>query len=103
MNLVEAYQFPGVLVSTDINTTSKLLNMPARKRIFYAYDAAEHSRAGYNYVDLVRLYRNPALEVWARSIDHKKLLESNWNLNHVPVMENFNLERLLETSGSNNR
>jgi hypothetical protein len=96
MNLVEAFQFPGVLVSTDINTTSKLLNMPAKKRVFYCYDAAEHQRANYSYTDLLNIYRAPGVLYLARSIDHANLLKNNWNMDNVGIMENFNLEALIE-------
>jgi hypothetical protein len=96
MGLLEAYSYPGTLVATDINLAAKLLAMPCKRRIFYCFDAAEHSRARYSYTDLLKIYMAPNLELWARSEDHRNLLANNWNRADVKVMENFNMERFLE-------
>jgi hypothetical protein len=96
MGLLEAYSYPGALIATDINLAAKLLAMPCNRRIFYCYDAAEHTRARYLYTDVLKIYRAPNLELWARSEDHRNLLANNWNRADVNIMENFNLEKVLE-------
>jgi hypothetical protein len=95
MNIMEAFNFDGVMIATDLSTAAKMLNMPGpKRRIFYTYDL-EWLRFNpkRSFEELAMLYRSPRLELWARSESHKKIIENNFN-REVNILEEFNFSRL---------
>lgn len=94
MNFAEIYGFEGTLITTTAYQTYQTEKyIGPQRRIFYSYDVewVRHRKnlpvEFYNQV-----YRNT--EVWARSEDHKKLIENCFNI-EVKVNEDFNLEKFL--------
>ncbi len=96
MQMYEIFNYDGVLISTDLNTTNKVINAfsPA-KRIFYIWDLEWLRLPKKNFSYIKDVYRNKNIKLIARSQEHKKAIENSWNRKVEGVVENFNYEQLL--------
>lgn len=97
MQLVEAYSFQGTVIATDLDGVAKLINMPGpSKKFYYTWDLEWLRNKGQQYEHLVMLYRHPEIEVVARSLSHKRILENNFNLKDIKISEDFDLKVFLQ-------
>jgi hypothetical protein len=93
MNVSEAFGMDSPLISTSIETTKISSNcLRATKRFFYVFDL-EWTMGDYNIDDLFRVYKNPDIELIARSQDHAKIIKQCWK-EPIAVIENFNYEQI---------
>lgn len=96
MNVNEAWDFNGVVIATSITSAEKLLQLPGRKRRFlYVWDLEwlRMPERGVKY--FASIYRNPRIELIARSVNHATIINDIWNRQPVGVVEDFNVEALL--------
>jgi hypothetical protein len=97
MHINEVWGFDGQVIATNINTASKLVRSPGpSKKIFYCWDLDWLRIQQKQYEQLHSIYSNPQLQLVARSVDHQKLLVDLWGAKNVPVIEDFELPRLIE-------
>lgn len=96
MNISEIFDYDGTLITTDINSAVQSINLPGPKRkIFYSYDL-DWLRRDRNYQQLQPIYNHPALELWARSEDHKRLIELTFNCKVKNVLEECKIDQIYE-------
>lgn len=96
--MVDLYNWEGIGISTDINTTMYLLkSVGPKRRIFYVQDL-EWLRYPQrkSYESLASIYRHPSLELWTRSASHKRFIENNFNVAVRGVCEDFDYRVLLD-------
>lgn len=74
----DAYGFTGVLVATSFVTAAKSLKTPAARRIFWLPDL-EWMRRTDSFAAWAKVYRDPCLELVARSESHRLAVERAWN------------------------
>lgn len=100
MNATESFDFRGIVVATNLFGASNLLGSPgATRRIFYVQDFEWGQQDGPSFEDCEAIYRDPRLELVARSTEHGEVLRGVWNRPVLGVVESFNVEafaRLLE-------
>ncbi len=88
---IDAIGFDGPLIATDLATLSRILPFCTPNPKFLFVNDLEWLRyPGHAYNDFAPLYRNPAIEIIARSNDHKRIIESAWNVQVAKVVENYN-------------
>ncbi len=94
MNISEIHVYGGLLISTTLNNTVLSLKVPSKlKRAFVVWDA-EWKRKSMNFLDAVKVYRDPRLILVARSQDMAKAIENYCNRKPEIIMENFNFSEL---------
>jgi len=97
MQIAEAWGFEGILISTDLQSTQKMLVMPsAEKKIFYIWDLEWTRGQVNNYHAMAEIYQNEDLTLIARSEEHKKAIEDAWNRPVRQINSDFDLEQVLE-------
>lgn len=95
MFYTQAYGFDGPIIATDLNTAGKLIQMPTPFQKYFFINDLEWIRFPQkNYYELEEIYRNPQLTLLARCEDHKKLIESCWNVKIHRIIENYNFFQL---------
>lgn len=93
MNLVYAYGFNGVLISTDIYTTLVMNNcLRATKKYFYVWDI-EYLYHHFGFVDLQKTYNNPNIELIARNKFRQNVISKTWKKPSL-IIEDFNYANL---------
>ena len=99
MSLNEIWNFNGLLVSTNINTTLALNKCFApSKKSFYVWDLEWMRPAmGQNieFERVVQAFSDESIDLVARSKDHAKAIENYSNRNVKHIVENFNIEKLM--------
>jgi len=99
MAATEVWNFGGVLISTDINTTLTLKKCFApKKKIFYVWDLEwMRNRMGQtkSFEVLIQAFSDEKIELVARSKDHAKAIENLSNRKVKSIVENFNIEKLM--------
>lgn len=99
MSLNEIWNFNGVLISTDINTTLALKKCFAPlKKIFYVWDLEWMRPAiGQNieFERVIQAFSDESIDLVARSKDHAKAIENYSNRKVKHIVENFNIEKLM--------
>ena len=94
-NMTEVYGFDGVLVTTTVQQTFQTLNFPRpSKRVFYVNDIEWVRHHGLSYEYYQHVFRSKIRKV-ARSEEHAYIIKNCFNIGHVDVNPNFNLEELL--------
>jgi hypothetical protein len=84
-----AWKFDGTILATNIQDALFISKLPqAKRKILMAYDLAHYGHARLPYEICLQGYRNPHLEVWARSESHRAALETCFNIN-VNVCKDF--------------
>lgn len=79
MHIMEGHGYDGIVIATDLSTAQKALRFSAaQRRLFWCYDL-EWMRQQQGFPDLVAIYRNPKLELFARCEDHARLIAQCWN------------------------
>lgn len=74
-----AWGFDGILISTDIQTTSVLSQcLRAKKKLFYVYDLEWFYHKNIHYNTLSQVYQNPEIDLIARTSQHFDILKKCW-------------------------
>lgn len=94
MNLSEAYNYNGILVATDANSASRIIEFPGTvNRFFYVWDFEWLRLNNKNFEDLKTIYDNNKLPLIARSKTHFNLLKKIWK-EPIGVVEDANISEL---------
>lgn len=94
MNLSEAYDYNGVLIATDINSASRILEYPgATKKFFYLWDLDWVKLQQKKYEHLAQVYKNKNLELIVRSKTHFNFVKNLWK-EPVGIVEDCNISKL---------
>jgi hypothetical protein len=103
MNLNEAWEYDGLIISTSLSTAEKSLLFPgARRRLFYVWDM-EWMRVGDGDFDYFQsIYGNPKLDLIARSDTYAKIIERCWNRPVKAVVENCDVGELIRYGQTKN-
>ncbi len=101
MNVNEAWDFNGTVVATSLSTAEKLLTFPGKKRrLLYVYDLEWLRPPEREFGWYESIYRNPRIELIARSESHALIIENTWSRRPIGVVEDFNIKKLI-TYGQN--
>ena len=93
LQIREIWGFDGVAISTNLDTTQRLLATPTTsKKFFYVWDL-EWLTLQINYKALANIYLNPEIELIARSQSHANIISKVWRA-PAHVLEDFNHEQL---------
>jgi len=94
MEVTEAWPYKGMLISTSLPTTEKLIQFPGpRRKIFYVYDL-EWVFGDFPFNYLNSIYNNREIEIAVRSQYHAELFEQSWKRKPNFVLEDFGFEQL---------
>jgi len=86
--------FNGTLIATDAKSARRISGVITSKRkVFYVMDLEWKTTPPLPYEFLAGVYRDPSLEVVARSESHAWALSNGFNIN-PPIVKDFNLELL---------
>lgn len=89
-----AWGLNGPVMSTDLQTTSRLLLCPKPKRkIFYVWNL-EWMFHQYDAEAIARIYCHRDIILVARSPEHAKIISNCWK-DPVAILEDFNHEQLI--------
>lgn len=95
MHVSELYNFSGIAVATDIHSANKVTNtFSCKKKIFYVWDLEWHRPPTKNFYDMYKTYNS--MPIITRTTEHAKLIQQNFNVTPIGVMENFSCEQLLK-------
>ena len=78
-------------IATCINSASKLLESPKIKNFYFYVWNLEWISKIIDYESYSKIYRNKKIQLVARSLDHKKIIDKIWNVDCL-VSENFSLD-----------
>ena len=94
MNLSEVYSYDGLIISTTLDNTRTSLNAVGNlQRAFLVWDL-EFIRNQNNFVENLKIYRDPRLKLITRSNDHDKVLMNYTNRKADLIMPKLSLERI---------
>lgn len=96
MQTYECYGFEGAVITTDINTTRKLLNCPSPKaKVYYIYDIEWFRLKQKQYKNSAKIYTNPELILITRCEAYAHLLRNCYNRD-AQVVPDFNLKEIIK-------
>lgn len=94
MNSSEVHSYDGLLISTTLDNTKTALRAVGKiERVFLVWDL-EFVRNPSNYIENMKIYRDPRIKLVARSTDHAKVLANYINRNADMIMPKLSLERI---------
>jgi hypothetical protein len=96
MHYVRAWNYTGVLISTDIATTTildKCIRSP--RKLFYVHDLEWLYLKSPLFSHLNTIYNNPEIDLIARSQSHYDILQRVWK-KPIGIIDNFNKEDILK-------
>lgn len=94
MNLSEAYNYNGILIATDVNSASRIIEFPGTvNRFFYVWDLEWVRFSKKQFEDMSVVYNNDRLPLIARSQTHYNLLKRIWK-EPIGICEDANIEQL---------
>lgn len=94
MNSSEVHSYDGLLISTTLdNTRTSLKAIGKIERAFFVWDL-EFVRNEKNYIENLKIYRDPRIKLIARSEDHAKVLMNYSNRKADLIMPKLSLERI---------
>lgn len=94
MNSSEIHSYDGLLISTTLdNTKASLRTVGKVERVFLVWDL-EFIRGQNNYIENIKIYRDPRIKLVARSIDHAKVIANYTNRMADMIMPKLSLERI---------
>lgn len=94
MNLSEAYNYDGLLVATDANSASRIIEFPGTtNRFFYVWDLEWVRMQNKQFEDLSVIYNNDRLPLIARSKTHYDLIKKIWK-EPIGICEDADIEQL---------
>ena len=90
MHIMEAYNFDGPLIATNLHNAYKLIQFPSPKPKFFFLNDMEWIRfPNKQFNTFETIYRNSELNLIARCEDHRKLMENCWNIKIDYVLPNY--------------
>tara|TARA_R110000824_G_scaffold7728_2_gene34974 strand:+ start:15285 stop:15740 length:456 start_codon:yes stop_codon:yes gene_type:complete len=93
MQMVYAFDYDGILISTNHYTTSIMKNvLRCKKKFFYVWNL-EWIYKPLNFSQIESLYTSPDINLLARSKSHADVLERTWQ-KPVAIIEDFNHEQI---------
>ena len=102
MNISELYGFNGIVISTDLESSSMMLSaINNTLKFFYVWDLEWLRPNKSNFLSNMNIYRNPNLELIAQSEDHAKAIENYCNRKPKLVVQNLNLTEIINAINSN--
>ena len=96
MSLNEIWNFNGILMSTTLHNTMLMLKAVIDAQKFYYVWDLEWLRNSKNFLYNMQIFRNPNINLVARSIDHAKIIENYCNRPVSIVLPNINLNGFLQ-------
>ena len=91
MNISEVYSCKGLLISTSLSTANTVAKaIVEAEKVFYVWDL-EFLRGKKDFVDNVKIYRNPALTLIARSQSHADAIENYCNRKPDFIIPDLNI------------
>jgi hypothetical protein len=96
MQDIEAWDYKGIVIATDIPTLKKLLNCPCPTHKFlYIWDFEWMTMDIQNFSELKNYYLNPEVELIVRTQEHFDIIAKVWKKPFM-VIEDFNKEGIRE-------
>lgn len=96
MNLAEAYNYDGILIATDANSASRIIEFPGTiNKFFYVWDLEWIRMRNKEFENLSTIYNNHKLPLIARSQNHYDILKKIWK-EPIGICEDANVEELFK-------
>lgn len=97
MSVAEAWQAPGPMIATSLSTADRLLTFPIKdKKFLYIWDMVwTRGQKRLPYEVVARIIQHPDLKIIARSEHHAKVIENDFNIKPVSIVEDADLEKIL--------
>ena len=93
---VEAWDFEGALISTNLSTTRTSIECPrATRRLFYVWDLEWLYMKKPIFEKLSAIYQHKDVELIARSKEHYDILSKCWK-KPAGIIEDFNYKQIVE-------
>lgn len=90
-----SWKFNGLLIATNVEDARFILRMPqCTRKILLCSNLEWYGFDRLPYEACLQAYRNPALEVWARSESHADALANSFNI-QPKICKDFNYLELL--------
>jgi len=97
MQMIEAWNQPGVTVATSITTASQLLTYPGPQlKIYYMWDLPWMRLRPKIYSVTQQVVTNPNLMLLARSEHHAAAIQNAYNVQKPAVVNNMHIDELLK-------
>ena len=96
MQLSEAYGFDGIVISTNISTTEKMLRFPSPKRkLYYLYDLDWVLQENKSFEHLKTIYLNNNIELFSNGATYNNLIKKIWK-EPVFILNDFDIKFLVK-------
>lgn len=97
MHIAEAFEWGGPIIATSLSTLDKMLTFPySKEKYFYVWDLEWIRLQNKQYKPLCNLYRNPNVQLIARSEEHADIIDECWNVRPKLIMGDFSWKKLIE-------
>jgi hypothetical protein len=97
MNIVEAYDFDGILIAFDLDSAEKIIRMPGASHRIYYITEAEWVNNGRTYDQLLNILRNPRLTFVTNTEDLKEIVEDCWQYKVSAVIPDYDVGAISAT------
>lgn len=95
MQMVEAYSFDGMIISTSLQQVQRALSFPVPKTILYMWELEWMRVQNKVFRQLFDLYNNKGLVLWSRSQSHANTVKQVWGAN-VERINDYDFDRMRE-------
>ena len=93
MQMTYAFNYDGILISTNHYTTAVMKNvLRCKKKFFYVWNL-EWMYQPFQFAQIESLYTSPDINLLARSQSHADIIERTWQ-KPVSIIEDFNQEKI---------
>ena len=101
MTTYYAYSYPYQLFATSLTTAKKLIEFPlCKNKVFYIWDMEWTQIKDKEYDEIASIYKDPNLELVARSTNHAKYIEKCWDRPVSHIVEDFNIIDLMKVTSN---
>ena len=101
MNLFEAFRSDSLLIATDLNSASRILQYFTLDRYYYLMDLEWCHLQSKQYEQLAEIYQNPKLKLIVRSQQHYDIVQLTWGITPIGIVEDCRIDKFLEVIKKN--
>jgi hypothetical protein len=102
LHIYDAFGYEGILVSTNVSTTNKMVKMHGNhKKYWYMYNLEWLGKGPFSYESFAQLVTNPSMEIIARNHDHAALIYNSFNKAPKFILPSLNILELITLLSEN--
>lgn len=96
-NIVDAWSYPGNIISTNLNTAYKSLRFPgAKRKYFYVVDLEWINIPNKQYEKLAEIYQSQSIQLITRSQEYANRIEEAWARPVRGIVREFNIDEFIK-------